>query len=104
MIIGRDLMVHLGLLVNLKFQFLQWYGFVVPIKDPSILIGQIDLTSFEVCEGVIYTAEPVSTREATEIMVKILDSTYAKSYLEQVDTNVTHMNSDENTQPLGLIK
>ena len=35
------------------------------------------------------TVEPASTREATERMVKILNSTYAKAYLKQVADNET---------------
>ena len=35
-------------------------------------------------EVVMQTVEPASTWEATERMVKILDSTYAKAYLEHV--------------------
>ena len=34
------------------------------------------------------TAEPASTREATERMIKILDSTYEKSDLEQVVNDI----------------
>ena len=46
------------------------------------------------CEVVIQTAEPASTQEATEKMLKILDSTYAKADLEQVATNASHMNAE----------
>ena len=42
------------------------------------------------------TAEPASTQEATERMVKILDSTYAKSDLEQL-VNASQMNGEERT-------
>ena len=37
-------------------------------------------------------------------MVIILDSTYVKAYLEQVDANATHLNSKDRTQILGLFK
>ena len=50
------------------------------------------------------TAEPYSTREATGILVKILDSTYAKAYLKQVANNATQMNAEERTQLLRLLK
>ena len=49
------------------------------------------------------TAEPASTREATEIMVKIINSTYAKADLEQV-VNDSQINSEERTLLLSLIK
>ena len=38
------------------------------------------------------TAEPASTREATEILLKTLDSKYVKADLEQVADNATKMN------------
>ena len=37
------------------------------------------------------TTEPVSTREANGRLVKILDSTYAKSDLKQVADNATQL-------------
>ena len=37
------------------------------------------------------TAEPASTREATEILVKILDSNYAKEDLKQEDGNAAQL-------------
>ena len=43
---------------------------------------------------VIYTEEPVSTREATESLVKIIGSTYVKAYLEQVASNATHLEAE----------
>ena len=50
------------------------------------------------------TAGTVSNSEATERLVKILGSTYKNAYLEQVDNNTTHMNSQERTQLLTLLK
>ena len=56
------------------------------------------------CEGGIQTAELVSTRESTERLVKILNCTYANSYLEHVAANTTQINTEERTQLLGLHK
>ena len=53
---------------------------------------------------VMHTVEPASTREATELMVKPLDSTYMKSDLNQVADNATQLNSEERTQLLGLLE
>ena len=75
MIIGRDMMVQLGLTTNFKHQLLQWDGTTVHMKDPRNLLGQSDPTKLEMSEVVMQTAEPASTREATDIMVKILNST-----------------------------
>ena len=62
------------------------------------------LTGCEIWEVVIQTEKPVSTREAAERMVKILDSKYLKEKLEQVSANATHRNSEERNQLLGLTK
>ena len=55
-------------------------------------------------EVVMQNTEPASTIEATEILVKILDSNYAKAELNQVADNATHLNAEEITQLLRLIK
>ena len=60
MIIGRDLMVQLGLTADFKRQLLQWGGDTVHMKESSNLLGQSDLIKREMCEVVIKTAEPAS--------------------------------------------
>ena len=94
MIIGRDLMVQLGLSDDFKRQVLQWYGATVHMKDPRSLLGQSNLTKSEMHEVVMQTEEPDSTQEATEKMVKILDITYVKVDLKQVYNNATQLNSE----------
>ena len=42
---------------------------------------------------VIQTTEPVSTKEATKRLVKIIDTTYAKAELKEVTYNTTHIKS-----------
>ena len=55
-------------------------------------------------EVVVQTAETVSTRKGNERMVKIIDSNFAKSDLEQRVTSATQMNTEQRTQQLGLLK
>ena len=50
------------------------------------------------------TAEPVSTIEAIEILIKILEVTYEKVDLKHVADNATQMNTEEITQPLRLLE
>ena len=69
-------MVQLGILANFKCQFLQWYGITVTMKEPSGLLGETDITSREIRKVEMQTSEPVSTREATDMLVKILIITY----------------------------
>ena len=50
------------------------------------------------------TAELVSTKEATDRLVKILDSTFSKAELEHVATNATQLNYEQITQLISLLK
>ena len=72
MIIGRELMVQLGLTVNFKHQFLQWDGATLHMKEPRGLIGKSNLNKRDMRKLVMQTTEISSTREATERMVKML--------------------------------
>ena len=75
--IGRDLMIQLGLMTNFNHQGLQWDGATGPMKYPNIFLGQTDLTGCEMRKVLIQTAEPVSARGDTEIMMNIIDSIYS---------------------------
>ena len=50
------------------------------------------------------TAETYSNIEATEIIVKILDSTYAKASLQEVTTSAVQMDANQFEKLPGLIK
>ena len=50
------------------------------------------------------TAEPVSTRKATDRLVKIINSTYSKEDLKQITNNTNQMYSEGRTQLLRLLK
>ena len=97
MIIFYDLMVKLDLLADYQRQLLQWDGITVPMKEPIGLLGKSYLTNRNMHELVMQTAEPVSTIEATERLVKILNSTFSKSDLKQVANNATQMNAVKNS-------
>ena len=104
MIIGRELMIQLGLTVDFKRQVFQWYGTIVHMKEPSGLLGQSDLNKREMRKVVTKTAEPAFTREATEWTVKSIDMTYAKADINQVDIKTTQLNSELITLFLSLLK
>ena len=55
-------------------------------------MGKIYFTIHEMCMVVMQTAEPDSTKENTEILVKIIDSTYYKAYHEHVEANAFLIN------------
>ena len=58
MIIGRGMMVQLGLTSDFKRQVFQWDGATVHMKEPSSLIGKSDLSKRKMREVVMQTAEP----------------------------------------------
>ena len=95
-IIGRDLMLYLGLTDNFKHQVLQWYGATVHMKYNGIFLGKSDLTKRYICKVVMQTAEPSSTQEATKKM--------GKEDLNQVAINATQLYAEEITLLLGLLK
>ena len=97
-------MVRLGLPDDLQHKLLQRDGVTVPTKEHSGLIGKYELTSREIPEVAMQTAEPDSAREATERLLKILNNTYAKAKFKQKANNATHLNAEEITQLLRLLK
>ena len=97
-------MVQLGLTADFKRQVFQWDGGAVHMKGPSGLLGKSDLTNREMREVVIQTAELDFTREATELMVKILNITFAKAELNQVTNNENQLNYEERTLLLSLLE
>ena len=74
------------------------------MKEPISLLEKSYLTIREMREVVIKTTEIAPTREATEILVKILHSTYGKADLKWVENNTTQLNAVEITQLLRLLE
>ena len=61
-IIGRDVMVQLGLSSNFNHRIFQCYSATVPIKEPIGLLGQIYLTSHDMRKLLMQTAETVFSK------------------------------------------
>ena len=51
---------------------------------------------------VMHTAEPVDNTEDTDMLVKILDSTYAEADLEQVTANKNQIKYDDRNKLISL--
>ena len=78
-VIGYDMLIGCErLLANFNHQVLQQDVVTVPMKEPIGMIGKTYLTSSVIRKVIIQTVKPVSTREDTERLVKILDRTNAK--------------------------
>ena len=50
----------------------------------------------------MHTAEPVDNTEDTDMLVKILDSTYAEADLEQVTANKNQIKYDDRNKLISL--
>ena len=93
-IIGHDVMAQLGLKANFKHKVLQWDDNTVSMKKTSGLLGKSNLTKRNMREVDLQTSETASTIEAIELIVKIIDSTYVKADLKQVDNHITQLNDE----------
>ena len=82
MMIGCELVVKLVIPDKYKFRVIQWNCVTVPIKEPSDIICQIDITSRDMIEVLMQTPEPFSTRKSNKRLAKVLNGAYAKSYLK----------------------
>ena len=61
MIVGRDLMLHLGLKNYFGCQIMEWKQTIIPMKETGNLLGQPDLTKHKIREMVIQAEEPAYT-------------------------------------------
>ena len=95
MIVDRDIMLQLGLKFNFERQILEWYETIITMVVPGNLLGQSDLTKLYMQEIVMKTAEPASTREVTERVVKILDHTYERDNLDKVAEDEVQLHKNQ---------
>ena len=94
MIVDCEIVVKLGLKAEFGHQFLEWDCAAVPMKDPVNFIGKPNLTQCKMQEVVMQIEEPYSIIESTGIVVKILDSSYAKADLEEVATSAVQLDAN----------
>ena len=57
------------------------------MKEPGIFLGKPDLTKCKMKEVVMQTSQPASTKEYNELFKKLINSNYAKDYLEKLAKN-----------------
>ena len=104
MIIGRDLMVKLGLITDYERKVLMWDGVSVPMRSVYHTDSKPTFSRAEIKQIMTQTAEPIATREATERIVRILDSKYEKADLEQVAANAEDLDENQQKKLLSLLK
>ena len=74
-------------MANFRHKVLAWDDAVVPMKEPGIFLGKPNPTKLNMREVVMKKSDLDSTREATEQVVKGLDSTYDKYNSDKVAKN-----------------
>jgi len=78
MVIGRDLLDNLGVIMDFKKSSVNWEGIEIPMRDFQRL-KDLKMSHDEVNAMIKGSVEPLVTQEATERMVRILDSKYEKA-------------------------
>ena len=94
MVIGRDLLMALGINLRFKDLSIEWENTCIPMKDFNRLM-KMKLKPEELRAVIANAHEPIATQEATERMVKILDSKYEKADLAGVVAGATHLNKEQ---------
>ena len=102
MVIGRDILVPLGIDISNKHKAVIWDDTIVPLK-PSNFRTNVAETKKELNTIFTQSAEPKVTQEATERVVKILDSTYEKANLEEIVDNAHQLDATQKSQLLDLL-
>ena len=87
MIIGRDLLNELNIDVRFSDGTIKWENQVVPMKNFQRIWKDNHPLRKELRSIILCSIEPRSTREATERVVKILDSKYEKANLDKIVAN-----------------
>ena len=96
MIIGRDLMPKLQIDISFKERNVSWEGIKIPLRDYN-KIAKWNISQFELNTIINEMREPIVTEQATNRMIKILDSKYEKANLKLVVSKAVHLKEHERT-------
>ncbi len=93
-IIGRDLLLELKMNISFERKVVSWEGIDIPMRDFNKL-KKWTLNKKEFKAIILGSKEPLVTQEATDQMVKILDSNYQKANLKEIVRAAKHLNERE---------
>ena len=94
MIIARDIMNQLEFEISFKNKVISWEGMDIPMRDFN-RIKKWNLSKFKLKAIIQEMNEPITTQEATDRMLQILDSKYNKANLKHVIEGAKHLNQKE---------
>ena len=95
MIIVCELMEQIFLKASFGSQILEWGKTEITTKYPDNFLVQPDLTKCYMGNMVIDNSEPYSTRQTTERVVKIFNSTYARYNLDKVAAAASKLDKNQ---------
>ena len=104
MIIGQDLCNLLGININYEDCTIEMDGMAVAMKDSSFPIRGGRSNRAQINKIFSQSAEPKATAEATDRIVKILDSNYHKADLDQVIAKASQLTTEQKQMLLALLK
>ena len=82
-ILGRDLLLDLKMEISFNKKTVSWEGIDIPMRDFNKL-RRYTLNKKEFKAIIQGSSEPLVTQEATDRMIKILDSNYQKAELKEI--------------------
>lgn len=103
MIVGRDLMIELKINLSFDKRMVTWEDISIPMRDFHRL-KKWKLSKYELKTIIREMKEPIAAQEATNRMIKILDSKYEKANLQKIVEGATHLNQREKDLLYKLLK
>ena len=94
MVIGRDLMLELGMEISFIKKTVSWEDIEIPMRDFNRL-RKWNVSKMEMKAIIQESSEPIVTQAATDRIIKILDSKYEKANLRAVADGAKHLTTIE---------
>ena len=89
-VIGRDLMLELGMEISFTKKTVAWEGIEILIRDFTRL-RKWNISRMEMKAIIQELSKPIVTQEVTDRIIKILDSKYKKANLRVVIDSAKHL-------------
>ena len=102
LILGRDIMLKLGIDLSFEKKSLSWEGTEIPMRDYNKL-KRWNLSKHEVKAIIQARNEPVVTEQATQRVIRILDANYRKANLKTVAAGAKHLTPKEREKLYQLL-
>ena len=96
-------MTKLSLITDYKRKVLTWDDISVPMRSAYHTDSKPTFSRAEIKQIMTQTVEPIATQEATERIVKILDSKYEKADLDKVAANAEQLLDKHQQRKLLLL-